>query len=78
MNGMTDNRDNGMGRAEFIGYMKRAIEDMGKVNNDIERRLDKVEKKVNGIEIKLATAMGGVIIIWYLIKDIISKHLRIF
>ena len=87
MNG-NDDRDISVTRAEFIGYMKRAIEDIGHVNARLEarmdgmeksigRRLEKVEGRVNKIELKIAGMLGAGGIIFYIIRELIKRHVKI-
>ena len=75
--GTTNGTTNSMAKSEFIGYMKRAIEDIGRINTSLEKRVERLENKINNIEIKIATIAGGLIVVWYLARELITKRLKI-
>ena len=67
------NSDFKMKTAEWQGYVKRALEDIACSQKEIKRRLEKLETRITGVQVKVG-AIGGTVALVVTIVTLLLKH----
>ena len=75
---MTDENNNfKMKSADWQGYMRRAVEDMGQDVKEIKKSISDLNKQMTKIKVKVASIGAGVslvtTILIFLIKELLAK-----
>ena len=74
---MDDNNNFKMKSADWQGYVRRALEDMGKDIRGVNKSVDDLSKQITRIKVRVAGIGAGVSLITtiliFLIKELLAK-----